>query len=46
MKQLVDIQTWERKSILKHFGKFQSPDYSVAVQVHIGINVLPIQIVL
>lgn len=36
MKQLVDIQTWERKSILEHFSKFQSPDYSVTVQVECG----------
>ena len=36
MKQLVDIQTWERKSILEHFSKFQSPDYSITVQVECG----------
>lgn len=36
MKQLVDIQTWERKGVLEHFSKFQSPDYSVTVQVECG----------
>lgn len=36
MKQLVDIQSWERKSVLEHFSKFQSPDYSVTVQVESG----------
>lgn len=36
MKQLIDIQTWERKSVLEHFSKFQSPDYSVTVQVECG----------
>lgn len=36
MKQFVDIQTWERKSVLDHFRKFQSPDYSVTVQVECG----------
>lgn len=29
MKKIIDIQTWERKSVLEHFSKFQYPDYSV-----------------
>ena len=36
MKQLVDIQTWGRKSILEHFSRFQSPDYSITVQMECG----------
>lgn len=36
MKELIDIQTWERKSILEHFSQFQSPDYSITVQVECG----------
>ncbi len=36
MKQIIDIETWERKNNYQFFSTFLNPDYSIAVEVECG----------